>query len=315
MNAHVFAEWMKRQGYKVVKTPSTYWYEAGCRVFQAFPFHWVIRPSDDELKEMLLKHNAVALRFSAQIGHTQGLPSYHIVCNDSSYDLSALPRQARQNVNRGFKHAKVERIELSRLAAEGWRLRKDTLIRQGRAGAETETWWRRLCSTAIDLNGFEAWAAIGNGRLLATLLAFQCNDFYMLPYAQSATEHIATRVNNALFYQVTHTVLKRPGISTVFYGLHSLDAPASVDQFKFRMGFLAKPVRQQVVFHPYLEPMANKVSHVLIKRLLKRFPESYFLAKAEGMLRFYIEGKRPIDQLDATKNIAMQIGRHEYLLN
>ncbi len=315
MNAQIFAKWMERQGYKVVKTQSTYWYEAGRRVFQAFPFHWVIRPSDDELMAMLLKHNAAALRFSTPIGNTRGLPSYHIVCNDHNYDLTGLPRQARQNVKRGLKHAEVERIEFSRLAAEGWRLRKDTLIRQGRSRAETETWWRRLCLAAKGLEGFEAWAAVSNGQLSAAFLAFQCDDYYTLPYAQSATEHIGTRVNNAMFYQVTRTALNRPGISSVFYGLHSLDAPASVDQFKFRMGYQAKPVRQQVVFHPCLNPMVNKVSHAVIERLLKRFQGNYFLAKTEGMLRFCLEGKRSINQQDATETVAMLIGRHEYLLN
>lgn len=313
MNAKTFAQWLERQGYKVVKTQSTYWYEVGYRVFQAFPFHWIIQPSEKELKELLLKHNAAALRFSTPIDSQSGIPSYHIVCTDPGYDLNVLQRQSRQNVKRGLKSAKVERIEISRLAVEGWQLRKETLLRQGRSNAETEKWWRRLCYAATDLKGFEAWAAISNGELLACFLAFQCDDYYTLPYEQSATAHINARVNNAIFYHVTHTALNRSDISTVFYGLHSLDAPASVDQFKFRMGYLAKPVRQQVLFHPCLDPMINKFSYTLIKYMLKFYPGSYLLAKSEGMLRFCLQGRCALGKQDATENVALLIGRRDYM--
>jgi len=78
--------------------------------------------------------------------------------------------------------------------------------------------------------------------------------------------------------------------------LHSLDAPASVDEFKFRMGYTAKPVRQQVVFHPWLAPVFNRASHAVVKQLLHRYPDHPTLAKAEGMLRFYLEGKRPLNE-------------------
>jgi hypothetical protein len=87
--------------------------------------------------------------------------------------------------------------------------------------------------------------------------------------------------------------LGRPNISGVFFCLQSLDAPESVDEFKFRMGCTARPVRQRVVFHPLLAPFFNKVSHTAIRRALGRNPGSTTLAKAEGMVRFYLEGKRP----------------------
>ncbi len=59
------------------------------------------------------------------------------------------------------------------------------------------------------------------------------------------------------------------------------------------MGFTAQPVRQRVMFHPWLAPLANDTSSALVKRLTARYPTVAPLAKAEGMLRFYCEGKRP----------------------
>jgi hypothetical protein len=89
-------------------------------------------------------------------------------------------------------------------------------------------------------------------------------------------------------------MLSRPGIKSIFYGLHSLDAPASVDEFKFRMGYTAKPVRSRVVFHSWLKPVFNRYSHAAVRRLLAWRPGDPILAKAEGMMRFYLEGRRPL---------------------
>jgi hypothetical protein len=103
-------------------------------------------------------------------------------------------------------------------------------------------------------------------------------------------------VNNALFYVVNRELLSRAGVEKIFYNLHSLDAPESVDNFKFRMNFIPIPVRQRVVFHPWLMPLANHLSHKVLTALLRLKPNSPFLTKTEGMLRFHLKGKIPIEK-------------------
>ncbi|HOR00748.1 MAG TPA: hypothetical protein PLJ35_18190 [Anaerolineae bacterium] len=296
--AAVFAEWFRRQGYRVLRTASSYWYEAGPRVYQAIPYHWTIEPAKAELRSLLLAHGAMALRYSAPLRAPLGKVSYHIVCEDPAYDLSSLSRQARQNVCRGLDYARVEPIPLSRLAEEGWALRADSLERQGRAGAEDAAWWRRLCESAQGLPGFEAWGALHDGQLLASFLAFSCAGCYTLPYEQSASAGLQHRANNAIFFAVTQAALERPGMASVFFCLQSLDAPPSMDQFKLRMGLTAKAVRQRVVFHPWLAPLCTRAGHALLRRLLASRPGQHTLAKAEGMLRFYLEGRRPVQEQD-----------------
>jgi hypothetical protein len=298
MNAEIFAEWLRRQGHRVVRTASSYWYDAGHRVFQAFPYHWIIKPSEEELRTLLLENNAIALRYSAPITASRGKVSYHVICEDPNYDVASLRRQVRQNVRRGLEFACMERIPISRLATEGWPLRRDSLERQGRTGAETESYWRRLCMSAQDLPGFEAWGAIRQGELVASFLALRCEDCYTLPHEQSATAHLESRVNNAIFYFVTHQALKLDAVSRVFFCVESLDAPSSVNEFKFRMGYTPEPVRQRVVFHPWLAPVFNRVTHAAVRWLFGRWPSKPSLAKAEGMLRFYLQGRRPLNDQD-----------------
>ena len=296
MNAETMAEWFRRQGHHVFHAAGLYWYDQGPRVFQAFPYHRVIEPSERELNGLLLKNMAIGLRYSTTLDAQHGALSYHSVYENGHYTMQTLPRRARTAVRKGLRNMNVESISFDQLATEGWKLRYKTLERQGRTRAESEDWWHRLCHSAEGLPGFEAWGAFCRGRLVAALLAVTCDACYTMLFQQSDSDYLHLGANNVLAYTITNQVTERPGIESVFYGLHSLDASEDVDTFKFRMGFTAKPVRQRVVFNPLLAPAFNRFSHALVQRLIDRYPESSFLTKTEGMLRLYLQGQRPLDR-------------------
>jgi hypothetical protein len=294
MNADTFAEWLRRQGRQVIRTASSYWYDAGPRVFQAFPYHWLIEPSDKEVRDLMLGRGIAALRYSTPLVAASGAVSYHVVLR-GPYNLEMLRAQARNGVRRGLGRFKVERITFERLADEGWNLQADTLERQGRTRSMQQAEWQRICRAADGLPGFEAWGAICDDGLAAALLTARIDDTWCVPYALSHSRFLREHVNNALFYAVSCDLLAREGVTEIFFTVQSLDAPESVDDFKFRMSLTAKPVRQRVVFHPALKPFARSHSHALVRRLLARRPDDPLLAKAEGMLRFHIQGKRPLE--------------------
>ncbi len=89
-------------------------------------------------------------------------------------------------------------------------------------------------------------------------------------------------------------MLRRRGISGVFFTVQSLDAPPNVDEFKFRMGFESKAVRQRVDFHPFIGPFVTPTAHAWLRKLVRRDPSNPFLAKAEGMVHFHLQGKCPL---------------------
>ena len=296
MNAENFAEWLRRQGYSVVRTPSSYWYEASPRVYQAFPYHWVIQPTEEELLNFLRKRKALALRYSTSLDNPAGSISYHAVYEKPSYTIDQLDRRSRQNVRTGLKNCRVEPVPLERLAKEGWSLELDTAQRQGRRLSANQTIWEKRFGAAADLPGFEAWGAFVEGRLVASLFGVQIDDCCELISQQCHRDFLNARVNNALSFVVTQTMVNRPAIRFIFYTLQSLDAPPNVDEFKFRMGYSAKPLRQRVVFHPWVKPFANPLIQKGLKRLLRSDPENSRLSKAEGLLRFHSEGKLPLSE-------------------
>ncbi len=290
-----FAEWYRRQGHTVLRSESSYWSNAGPRVYQAFPFGWLIQPSPQELRSLMLKHGIFSLRYSSPLEADSGKVSYHVtLCNP--YNLDLLRSQARNAVKRGLAKCIVEQVPFERIAGEGWSLQRDTLDRQNRIGSMSEAEWQKICLSAVGLEGFEAWSAIVDGELAAGVIICRVDDTFYVPYAFSHRKFLDFYVNNALFYSMSCNVLAREGINGIFFTVQSLDAPKSVDDFKFRMGLHAKAVRQRVVFHPLIEPFITATTHKLVSDLLKRYPEKGSLAKAEGMIRFYLQGKNPIGQ-------------------
>jgi hypothetical protein len=295
MNAETFKEWLQRQGHKIYKTHSSYWYDAGPRVLQAFPYHWLIKPDDNEIHTLMLKHRIIALRYSAPPDYHKGKMSYHIV-QKNCYNIDMLKQQTRNGVKCGLKNFSVKPITFERLAREGWVLQEDTLARQNRLGSMKQNEWELLCKAAEDLPGFETFAAVKNEVLAGAVIVCRIDDIYSVPYAMSHCRFLHDHVNNALFYSVCCELLKRENVNKVFFTVESLDAPEHVDEFKLRMGFEAMAVRQCVEIHPYLEPFVVPAVHVLTRQLLQHSPTNTQLSKAEGILRFFFEGKRPINK-------------------
>ena len=296
MTPDIFAEWLRRRGHIVLRTESSYWYDQGFRVYQAFPYHWVLQPSETELSEFLKIVGGIGLRFSTTLGALRGCISYHIVSKESPYDISLLDKNTRYNIRLGLKNCHIEKISFENLAYQGWELQEDTLKRQGREKSMNFESWKRLCLSAQGLPGFEAWGAIIKGNLGASAIVCQIEDWCYVLYSLSHHKYFPLKINNAINYIITKEILGRPEINYLLRGVHSLDAPPTLDDFKFRMGYIPKPVRQRVVFHPWLQPLVNSLSHGIIKKSIAFKQGHPTLAKAEGMMRFYLEGLKPLKE-------------------
>ena len=230
-------------------------------------------------------HHAIALRYSAMTTGEVAANGYHVVYTGADYDFDKLSGWARKNVRRGLRCSIVRPISFERYIDEGWLLRKNTLARQGRRVRETRDDWRRKYLAAADLPGFQVWGAEVHQQLAATLVTFQMSGWGYMLYQQCHSDCLREHPNNALSFVVTQYLTREAKVKGVYYGMSSLDAPASVDEFKFRMGYEARPISQRVEFHPYLKPLVNAVTHWVSKQFTITFPQNYCVAKTEGLLR------------------------------
>src|SRR5438270_824596 len=127
MTPDIYAEWLRRQGQPVLRTASSYWHSEGLAVFQAFPYRWLIQPSEEELRELMFSRRAMALRYSMPSSPADYSSAYHAVYSGADYDFGVLSSWARKNVRRGLRSCSVGAIGFDRYVEEGWALRVDTL--------------------------------------------------------------------------------------------------------------------------------------------------------------------------------------------
>jgi len=305
VNPEVFAEWFRLRGARVVRTESSYWLGQSMRAFQAFPYHLTINPPEAELLTLLRAHNAICLRYSTAFDAPVGYPSYHAILEKQGYQIESLGKWARKNVRRGLRNCTVEPISFQLLARDGWVLQQDTLHRQRRHELRDHKRWERLCLAAAHLPGFEAWGALVQGDLAASVITFRMGNCCYMLYQQCKREYLTAHVNNALSFTVTQNLLRRPEVSSIFYGLHSLDAPPSVDEFKFRMGYTCKPVRQRVYLHPFCLPLFNPITYAVARAAKAVRPRNRVFAKAEGMIRFYLGGRPALKPSRAAREFVL----------
>jgi ribosomal protein S18 acetylase RimI-like enzyme len=211
-----------------------------------------------------------------------------------TYELKDVDSSIRAKVRRGLEVCQVGPIPFQRYAKEGWILEQDTQHRQHRDSRRGRLRWASMVAAAESLEGFEVWGAEVDGKLAATLMFAQVDGCIDLLYQQSLREFLPMRVNNALLFDTTRNLVARTDVRMIHNGLHSLDAPASVDHFKVRMGYTLRPLRQRIVFHPRLAPFFGQGVSSLVGGFADLFPTKEVIRKAEGLTRFYLNGKLPL---------------------
>jgi hypothetical protein len=288
-------EWLERRRLHVYETQSSFWCCLAPMAVQAIPWHLEISPSEDELRDLLTANHLLAARYSTSLDSPFGALSYHVIFSGSAFDISSVNKSERGKVRAGLRECEVKQIPLDRYARESWELQADTMSRQGQRNRVSEKIWTIACQSAIGLAGFEAWGAEIDGKLGAAMLLCILGDTAVLIYQQSLRSYLPKKINNALIFEVTKSLASRPGLQKIHYGLHSLDASPDIDRFKFRMGYRPYKIRQRVVFSPLVSPLTG-VTHNIVRALKRAMPRNSKLAKAEGMVRFYIQGLKPAGQ-------------------
>jgi hypothetical protein len=292
MNPDIFAEFLSRQGYKITQTNSCYWYNAQPGFYFYFPYHKLIDPNPDEIGKLTAGKPFIGARyFTFPSENTRN--SFLLVCEDKNYDLNSVDANyARRQTRRGLEHFKINQIDFKELEKKGLPLVHDTLSRQGR---DTKIWktkkWHQYCHAAIGLEGFEAWGAFSDGHLAAFMISFLMHDHFTILHHSSSTKYLPLYSNNALVYSVTKEKLSHPDINCLFYGPESLDAPESLDKFKFRMGFVKKPMKQKIVFNPIIKPFINSNSYKMFQWISNKYPSSDLLRKMVGVVDFFRESE------------------------
>lgn len=291
VDAAAYADFLGRLGHRVVPTHSAYWYDASRYVYLSAPSHRLYEPGPDELREVIRQPGCLGARFAAPLA-TNGKLSYQIVCDDPSYGLETLSANVRSKVRRGLKRCEVGPVPFATLVHAGRKAHEDTLARQGRDGSWAGEKWDRFWSAAKATPGMEGWGAWCGEALAAFLVTVSFDDGVEFLLARSSNDSLGAYPNNVLIFHVTQEMLRRRQAPQITFGLESLEPVGPLDQFKFGMGFHARPLRQRVVFHPLLHALVRRRSlrNLFLRWSEWRGREAVFWRKVGGLLRFAEEG-------------------------
>jgi hypothetical protein len=242
------------------------------------------------LKKILWGERSIGLRFFTSM-EGFGKSSYLIVCSDKNYDITSVAAgDTRRKTRRGLENVEIRQFDFKELARLGHNLNCDTLARQGRDPRLcNESDWKQFCDATEGLDGFEAWGAFTGGKLASFVAGFQMEDHFTLLQQSSATEYLELYPNNALIFEVTRLKLASPEVTAVSYGPQSLDAPESLDAFKFHMGYKKLPMKQRVMFNPLIKPFIGSATQKIVQFAAGIKLKSNELSKLEGLIGFYLE--------------------------
>ena len=285
MDASQFAEFWRRQGYRVVETKSCFWYNPYHRFgFLSIPYHRLIDPSEVECANVFVSGPAVMLGYSTLAKGDNG-DSWLFVCPDKNYAFHSLEKKARNQTRRGIENCKIEQIDFGYLAKAGQVLNEQTLNRQRRNSRDvTGERWIRYCTAASGIGDFQAWGAFVEGELASCMVTALIEDCLSILHQSSLDESLKHYSNNALIFTVTKLKLACPEINIVSYGLRGLENSTGLDHFKFSMGFGKRPFHRRLVINPVLRPMLALGGRKLISTVAQKSAEKSFWRYVAGVL-------------------------------
>jgi hypothetical protein len=286
MNVVNYCEFLERIGHHVVKSESGYWYDPGPRMFERIPAFSLTCPSDHEARNLFWRTGMLGIKYYADLDHP-GKESFLYVCDDPDYDISNLGRSTRRKVRTGLRKCQVRQIDFVCLHAQGIAANLDTMERQKRQEplfGDPEH-WKEFCQAGGQVEGAVAWGAFVGQDLAAYTMGFIVDDYAIFIYQMSRSEHRSLFVNHALTYTATHEVLARPDIRCASQGHETVRNVSGLDDFKVRLGYKKRPLRQVFRFHPLVKPaVLNPVSQMALGKLRHWRPDSDALVRASGIV-------------------------------
>jgi len=148
-----------------------------------------------------------------------------------------------------------------------------------------------------------AWA----GSFLEAFMTALVVDDWVYINTCAASDHLILRPVDGLIHFGLDYYLVQNRFHTVGYGVSSIQEVSkaeTLDRFKKKVGFEARPIHRTFVFHPLLSPFANSLTLWGLRLGTRLRPGSRGLRKATGLLASYL-GKQHLlsesEQQDTTE--------------
>jgi hypothetical protein len=272
INAADLVRFTEAQQMKLIEGDSCLWVEKRPFFLESMPQHRRIRVANAEAMRLYLR-GAMVVRYTCE--EAQGAASFEYVWDDKGFDLESLHKDAKRNVRKNIDSVLVRSVPYDILRSEGLAINLSVLQRQGRSVqrsflTDAELWGQYL--DVCEVSPFvEAFGAFIDGKLCAFSLVLQM-DRYCYTYQPFAlVDSLKKYSMNVLIYSLVKTLLARPGVDCVSYGLESFAPHPSLERFKLAMGCRKRPIGRRVLINPLLRPALTNHGSRIAGGILDRF--------------------------------------------
>ena len=260
------------QGMKIVEGESTLWVEKRQFFLESMPQHRRIHVSRAEANRLFLRGTAV-IRYTCD--EAEGNSSFEYVWDDKNYSLDSLHKDAKRNVRKNLDTCSVRRIPYGLLRDEGLAINQSVFARQGRRMAKSfltdGALWRKYLDVCETLPFVEAYGAFIDGKLCAFSLVLLVEGYCYTYHPFASAESLKHYAMNVLIYSIVRTMLDRPEIHCVSYGLESFVPHPTLERFKLAMGCRKRPIGRRVLINPLARPIFSSSGAWLTGKLLNTF--------------------------------------------
>ena len=242
-------------------------------------------PSPGEMRSLLWRSRCLVATYVLPVDDAHPANALLYLCTQRDYHLDRLSSQARRNARRAQRAFRFEFLDRGMLLAHGARAYCDTRARVGLSDGTVEA-FENYTASLLARPGYKfvgAWC----GDELAAYMWIQMIDDWAAIGGYSANDHLRSCPNEGLINFVLDYCLAQGRCREVTYGLSSVQEDArssSLDYFKKKVGFEARPVHRAFAFHPLVRPLINPLTNWALRGSLKFFPQSRMLRKASGVL-------------------------------
>jgi hypothetical protein len=260
------------QGMKIVEGESTLWVEKRQFFLESMPQHRRVHVSRAEVARLFLRGSAV-IRYTCD--EAEGSPSFEYVWDDKNYGLESLHKDAKRNVRKNLDACSVRRVPYDLLRSEGLAINQSVFARQGRRMPKSfltdDGLWRKYLDVCETLPFVEAYGAFIDDRLCAFSLVLLMDGYCYTYHPFASAESLKHYAMNVLIYSIVRTMLDRPEIQCVSYGLESFVPHPTLERFKLAMGCRKRPIGRRVLINPLARPIFSSPGTWITGKLLQTF--------------------------------------------
>ena len=316
ITAQQYVDALRRQGKRAfLAGDRVLWQYSEWAALERQPLFCFDIPSTREIRALLWHTRSVVASYVLPADDAHPGNSWLYLCENRDYRLEDLASAARRDARRALRAFRYEFIDAATLLAHGARAFCDTRTRVGLSDGTLQVFQDYI--GMLSLNPACKFVGAWCGERLAAYLWMSLVDDWAAIAAYAANEDLRSCPNNGLIHFALDYCLTQGRCSLVTYGLTSIqevNRTVTLDYFKKKVGFEARPVYRAFVYHPLLRPLVNPLTYWILRRCSRLFPHSPTLRKAAGLLATSLGEPLRIDApAVADRNSQQQDNRHEDL--